>query len=96
MPTVRELRTAFLATEAQAPNKTNRKFDATATLASNFGKGSAIYRSSLGRVGPCNEWRAHQTGGNRCGLTGLTKPVWSGFGLGRYQTGPNLKFKFEF
>ena len=40
------------------PTKTNRKFDATATLASNFGKGSAIYRSSLGRVGPCNEWRA--------------------------------------
>ena len=24
------------------------------------------------------------------------KPVRSGFGLGRYQTGPNSKFKFEF
>ena len=31
----------------------------------------------------------NQTGGNRSGLTGF------GFGLGRYQTGPNLKFKFE-
>ena len=26
----------------------------------------------------------------------LTKPVRPGFGLGRYQTGPNSKFKFEF
>ena len=31
----------------------------------------------------------NQTGGNRSGLTGF------GFGLGRYQTVPNLKFKFE-
>ena len=29
--------------------------------------------------------RVHLTGGN-----------WSGSGLGRYQTGPNSKFKFEF
>ena len=27
---------------------------------------------------------------------GLTKPVRPGYGLGRYQTGPNSKFKFEF
>jgi len=26
----------------------------------------------------------------------LTKPVRPGFSLGRYQTGPNSKFKFEF
>ena len=26
----------------------------------------------------------------------FTKPVRPGFGLGRYQTGPNSKFKFEF
>ena len=31
----------------------------------------------------------NQIGGNRSGLTGF------GFGLGRYQTGLNLKFKFE-
>ena len=29
-------------------------------------------------------------------LVRFYKPVRSGFGLGRYQTGPNSKFKFEF
>jgi hypothetical protein len=38
----------------------------------------------------------NETGGNRFGLTGPVKPVRPGFGLGRYQTGPNSKFKFEF
>ena len=31
-------------------------------------------------------FRVYKTGGNRTGLTGL----------GRYQTGPNSKFKFKF
>ena len=54
--------------------------------------------------------RVNETSGNRSGLTG--KPVTgqtgnranrfgpvtvrAGYGLGRYQTGPNSKFKFEF
>ena len=39
-------------------------------------------------------FRVHLTVGNRSGLTGTDNR--SGSGLGRYQTGPNSKFKFEF
>ena len=39
--------------------------------------------------------RVYLTGGNRSGLTGYRSNR-SGSGLGRYQTGPNSKFKFKF
>ena len=53
----------------------------------------------------CIYARVNETGGNRSGLTSYrsnrsdqlpVKPVRPDYGLGRYQTGHNSKFKFEF
>ena len=48
-------------------------------------------------LSPCRQLGMHRSHrSHNLGLQNRWEPVRSGFGLGRYQTGPNSKFKFEF
>ena len=84
---------------AKRPTNTGRRFAShpphgpcgdDAVAQDKEGPGSIVFVLESMTQRPCHAivTRVNETGGNRS--------VRPGYGLGRYQTGPNSKFKFEF